>query len=150
MRHTGARTLIVGSALLSAAGFLWQSRIETGSGYLDGMLGPGVTMSAGMGLLITPITTTVTSGILTQDAGAASGLMNATRQIGGALGLAALVTVAATTWARPPPTGQCSWPSPSCARALPPWRWRCPPHTAKTSGDQKASQRFIKWRISKG
>ncbi|WP_413098415.1 hypothetical protein [Streptomyces sp. Inha503] len=50
-----------------------------------------------MGLLITPITTTVTSGILAQDAGAASGLMNATRQIGGALGLATLVALAATT-----------------------------------------------------
>ncbi|MFD7507371.1 MFS transporter [Streptomyces sp. NPDC059850] len=97
MRRTGPRTLIVGSALLSAAGFLWQSRIETGSGYLDGMLGSGVIMSAGMGLLITPITTTVTSGIPAQDAGAASGLMNATRQIGGALGLATLVTLASTT-----------------------------------------------------
>ncbi len=97
MRHTGTRTLIVGSALLSAAGFLWQSRIETGSGYLDGMLGPAVIMSTGMGLLITPITTTVTSGITAQDAGAASGLMNATRQIGGALALAILVTLAATT-----------------------------------------------------
>ncbi|UQA96342.1 hypothetical protein [Streptomyces halobius] len=48
------------------------------------------------GLLITPITT-VTSGISERDAGAASGLMNTTRQIGGAVGLAALVTVAATT-----------------------------------------------------
>ena len=53
-------------------------------------------MSAGMGLLITPITTTVTSGIDTQDADAASGLMNATRQIGGAIGMAALVTLATT------------------------------------------------------
>ncbi|MBB4783154.1 MFS transporter [Streptomyces rapamycinicus] len=97
MRHAGPRTLIMGSALLSAAGFVWQSRIETGSGYLEGLLGPAVVMSAGMGLLITPITTTVTSGIPEQDAGAASGLMNATRQIGGALGLAALVTLAATT-----------------------------------------------------
>ncbi|KUL43417.1 multidrug transporter [Streptomyces violaceusniger] len=97
MQHTGPRTLIMGSALLSAAGFVWQSRIETGSGYLEGLLGPAVAMSAGMGLLITPITTTVTAGIAEQDAGAASGLMNATRQIGGALGLAALGTLAATT-----------------------------------------------------
>ncbi|MEU9425301.1 MFS transporter [Streptomyces sp. NPDC048342] len=95
MRRTGARALIALSALLSAAGFLWQSRIGADSGYLEGLLGPAVVMSAGMGLLITPITTTVTSGIAPQDAGAASGLMNAARQIGGAVGLAALVTLAA-------------------------------------------------------
>ncbi|GAA2101028.1 MFS transporter [Streptomyces albiaxialis] len=95
MRRTGARALIALSALLSAAGFAWQSRTGADSGYLTGLLGPGLVMSTGMGLLITPLTATVTSGIPRQDAGAASGLMNATRQIGGALGLAGLVTLAA-------------------------------------------------------
>ncbi|WP_328336045.1 MFS transporter [Streptomyces violaceus] len=94
MERTGARGLIVISALLSAIGFLWQSSISTDSGYVDGLLGPAIVMSAGMGLLITPITTTVTSGIREQDAGAASGLMNTTRQLGGVIGLAALVTLA--------------------------------------------------------
>jgi MFS family permease len=96
LRRTGPRALIVGGALLSAAGFLWQSRIGMNSGYWEGLLGPAVVMSAGMGLLITPITTMVTSGVAERDAGAASGLMNATRQIGGAFGLAVLVTVAAS------------------------------------------------------
>ncbi|MEV7194986.1 MFS transporter [Streptomyces sp. NPDC093510] len=96
MRRTGARALIVSAASLSAAGFVWQSLIDADSTYWEGLLGPAVVMSAGMGLLITPITTTVTSGIAEQDAGAASGLMNATRQIGGAIGLAALLTPAAT------------------------------------------------------
>ncbi|WP_326692366.1 MULTISPECIES: MFS transporter [unclassified Streptomyces] len=96
MRRTGPRALIVLAALLAAAGFVWQSRIGADSTYWEGLLGPAIVMSAGMGLLITPITTTVTSGIAEQDAGAASGLMNATRQIGGAVGLAALVTLAAT------------------------------------------------------
>ncbi|CAM5633680.1 MULTISPECIES: MFS transporter [Streptomyces] len=94
MERTGARGLIVLSAVLSAVGFVWQSSISTDSGYLDGLLGPAIVMSAGMGLLITPITTTVTSGIREQDAGAASGLMNTTRQLGGVVGLSALVTLA--------------------------------------------------------
>ncbi|MFE9382674.1 MFS transporter [Streptomyces sp. NPDC007025] len=94
MRRTGARALIVLSALLAAVGFLWQSRIGEHSGYWGGLLGPAIVMSAGMGLLITPITTTVTSGVDEQDAGAASGLMNTTRQLGGVVGLAALVTLA--------------------------------------------------------
>ncbi|MCQ8835261.1 MFS transporter [Streptomyces malaysiensis] len=101
MRRTGSRGLIIASALLSATGFVWQSRIAEGSGYVDGLLGPAIVMSAGMGLLITPITTTVTSGIQPRDAGAASGLMNATRQIGGTIGLAALVTLAATATGAP-------------------------------------------------
>ncbi|MFI8850365.1 MFS transporter [Streptomyces sp. NPDC053499] len=96
MRRTGSRNLIVGSALLSALGFLWQSRIGAESGYLDGLLGPAVVMSAGMGLLITPLTTTVTSGVPERDAGAASGLMNTTRQTGGVLGLAVLVGLSAS------------------------------------------------------
>ncbi|MFG3258626.1 MFS transporter [Streptomyces sp. NPDC048172] len=95
MRHTGARALIALSALLSAAGFAWQSQIGADSGYLSGLLGPALVMSTGMGLLITPLTATVTSGIDPRDAGAASGLMNAARQIGGAVGLAALVALAA-------------------------------------------------------
>lgn len=95
MRWSGPRVLIIASALLSAAGFLWQSRTGAG-GYLETLLGPAIVMSAGMGLLITPITTLVTSGVRARDAGAASGLMNATRQIGGAIGLAVLVTLAAT------------------------------------------------------
>ncbi|MBR8640415.1 hypothetical protein KEF29_16740 [Streptomyces tuirus] len=60
------------AALIAAVGFVWQSRIGVDSNYLDGLLGPAIVMSAGMGLLITPITTTVTSGIAEQDAGAAS------------------------------------------------------------------------------
>lgn len=92
----GPRALIITSALLSAAGFLWQSQTGADAGYMEGLLGPAIVMSAGMGLLITPITTPVTSGVPAREAGAASGLMNATRQIGGAIGLAALVTLAAT------------------------------------------------------
>ncbi|WP_447041745.1 MFS transporter [Streptomyces sp. DSM 118878] len=94
MARTGARGLIVLSALLSTIGFLWQSGISADSGYLEGLLGPAIVMSAGMGLLITPITTTVTSGVPERDAGAASGLMNTTRQLGGVVGLAALATLA--------------------------------------------------------
>ncbi|MFD5249959.1 MFS transporter [Amycolatopsis sp. NPDC058340] len=94
MRHVEGRALIVAGALIAAAGFWWQSRITADSGYLLGILGPAIVFSVGSGLLTTPITTTVTSGIDAADAGAASGLMNTTKQFGGALGLAVLVTVA--------------------------------------------------------
>ncbi|ESP95939.1 putative drug resistance efflux protein [Streptomyces sp. GBA 94-10 4N24] len=114
----GPRALIITSALLSAAGFLWQSQTGADAGYLEGLLGPAIVMSAGMGLLITPITTLVTSGVPAREAGAASGLMNATRQIGGAIGLAALVTLAATVRGTMSASRRCSRRSRSCARSL--------------------------------
>jgi len=56
---------------------------------------PGVMLaSIGMGLTFVPITLIATSGIPTDDAGLASGLFNTSQQIGGALGLAVLATLA--------------------------------------------------------
>ncbi|CAM3824867.1 MFS transporter [Kibdelosporangium persicum] len=96
MRHVDSRILVSVGALIGAAGFWWQSRISPDSDYLSGILGPAVIISFGGGLLNTPITTIVTSGVNAADAGAASGLMNTTKQIGGALGLAVLVTATDT------------------------------------------------------
>ena len=96
MDYIDSRTLIIIGALIAAVGFLWQSRITPDSSYLYGILGPAIFISVGGGLLNTPITTTVTSGTSESDAGAASGLMNTTKQVGGALGLAVLVAVAAS------------------------------------------------------
>lgn len=95
IRLLGTRTVLITGALICAAGFLWQSRSAPDSGYLDGILGPAVFIGLGGGLLNTPITSTVTSGVPSADAGAASGLMNTTKQVGGSIGLAVLATVAA-------------------------------------------------------
>ncbi|SNS35445.1 drug resistance transporter, EmrB/QacA subfamily [Actinomadura meyerae] len=88
------RALIAAGSLIAAAGFAWQSRLSPGGAYLPDVLGPAVLISAGGGLLNTPITNAVTAGVPREDAGAASGLMNTTKQTGAALGLAALVAVA--------------------------------------------------------
>ncbi|MEV3986881.1 MFS transporter [Nonomuraea sp. NPDC049758] len=95
MRRADHRVLIAAGALIGAAGFLWQSRLAPGQDYVTAILGPAMLISLGGGLLNTPLTVTVTSGVPAQDAGAASGLMNTAKQIGGALGLAALVTATA-------------------------------------------------------
>ncbi|MFI7461333.1 MFS transporter [Nonomuraea sp. NPDC049646] len=95
MRRADHRVLIAAGALIGAAGFLWQSRLAPGQDYVTAILGPAMLISLGGGLLNTPLTVTVTSGVPAQDAGAASGLMNTAKQIGGALGLAALATATA-------------------------------------------------------
>ncbi|ANW18120.1 MFS transporter [Streptomyces clavuligerus] len=96
MRRVQARVLIATGAIVEAGGFWWQSAITPDSGYVTGILGPAVLLSLGGGLLSTPLTRTVTSGVSHADAGAASGLMNTTRQFGGAFGLAVVLTLTAT------------------------------------------------------
>ncbi len=93
LHRLDGRTVIVIGAVLAGAGFAWQSLAGPDSTYLVGILGPGVIMSLGGGLLNTPITNTVTSGVRSPDAGAASGLMNTSKQVGGALGLTVLVVL---------------------------------------------------------
>jgi EmrB/QacA subfamily drug resistance transporter len=90
----GARALVAAGAAVAALGFLWQSRTVPDDGYLAGVLAPGVVLAAGSGLLTAPLTAAATSGVRPGDAGAASGLLNTTKQVGGVLGLAALVVVA--------------------------------------------------------
>lgn len=97
MSRVDGRVLIAGGALLAAAGFWWQAQLTSGSSYVAGILLPAIVFSIGSGMLNTPLTASVNSGIAPEDAGAASGVMNTTKQVGGALGLAALVTYAAAS-----------------------------------------------------
>ena len=86
--------LLVGPALVAAALFLL-SRLSASSGYLD-ILGPMLLMALGMGCIFVPLTLTAVAGVRNEEAGLASALLNTTQQIGGAIGLAALATVAAS------------------------------------------------------
>ncbi|UGQ15693.1 MFS transporter [Yinghuangia sp. ASG 101] len=97
MKHTAPRTLVAAGLLIAAAGFWWQSRATDTSSYLTGILGPGVVFTTGSALFITPLTTTIVSGIAPADAGAASGIVNTAKQVGGGLGLAALGLLAHDT-----------------------------------------------------
>jgi EmrB/QacA subfamily drug resistance transporter len=96
MRRFDARAVIALGATIAAVGFGWQglNASRPDDGYLQEILGPAILISIGGGLLNTPITATVTSGVPRTEAGAASGLMNTAKQLGGAVGLAALVTFA--------------------------------------------------------
>lgn len=63
MRHLDTRLVIAAGSLLAAAGFWWQSRLDPGTGYVSGILCPAVAFSVGSGMLNTPVTTAVTSGV---------------------------------------------------------------------------------------
>jgi EmrB/QacA subfamily drug resistance transporter len=86
------RTLMIIGFSFSTAGLLWVSQLSVLSGYLS-ILGPLVIVGLGNGLAFVPLTALALGGVEPRDAGAASGLVNVTQQVGGALGLAVLVTV---------------------------------------------------------
>lgn len=77
-----------------AGGFLWLSRISADGSFLGDLLGPTVVVGLGLGAAFVQLTGAAVAGVPTADAGSAGGLVNTTRQIGGALGLAVLGTLA--------------------------------------------------------
>ncbi|MGI5194391.1 MFS transporter [Streptomyces sp. CA-288835] len=87
--------MVVGSAL-AVIGLGWQTFISPDSSYAGGVLGPMVVFGFGMGLNFVTLTLTAVSGVAQHEAGAASGLLNVTQQVGGSLGLAILTTVFGT------------------------------------------------------
>ncbi|WP_371496007.1 MFS transporter [Kitasatospora sp. NBC_00374] len=97
--RTGPRPLLVAGTLTSTVGFLWLSRFAADGSYPVDVLGPFVLCTLGMGLSMMPATVAATSGVPREEAGLASGLTNTFRQVGGAVGLAVLATVASHTTA---------------------------------------------------
>jgi EmrB/QacA subfamily drug resistance transporter len=92
----GPRLILILGGLITAGGLAWLAVIPDQSSYLAHVLGPTLVAGAGMGLMLPTVTVTGTSGASPEDAGAAAGLLNTSRQLGGAIGLAVLTTVAAT------------------------------------------------------
>jgi EmrB/QacA subfamily drug resistance transporter len=87
-------TLIVG-LLFVAAGLLWFSRVSApGGSYLGDVLFPSLLAAVGLGLSFVSVTIGAVTGTQPEEAGLASGLINTSQQVGGALGLAILSSIA--------------------------------------------------------
>lgn len=88
------RLLLAGGGLLTAAGFAWFGLVDADGSYAADVLGPSILASVGFGLVLGPLVSVATGGVAAHEAGMASGLLNSARQLGAALGLAALGTAA--------------------------------------------------------
>lgn len=91
----GPKPLLVIGPTLTAAGLLWLSGLDASGSYAHQVLAQTALVAFGMGLTMVPLTVAATTGVPGGQAGLASGLINTSRQVGGALGLAVLSTVAA-------------------------------------------------------
>jgi EmrB/QacA subfamily drug resistance transporter len=89
------RVFVTIGPLLSAIALLWLSRIGAQSTYGGAVLGPLLVLGLGLGFSFVPLVLGATSGVQPADMGVASAVLNAAQQVGGTLGLAVLVTVAA-------------------------------------------------------
>ncbi|MFJ3672907.1 MFS transporter [Streptomyces sp. NPDC090106] len=89
----GPKPFMIAGSALAVAGLFWQTLISSDSTYAGGVLGPMLVFGFGMGLNFVTLTITAVSGVAQHEAGAASGLLNTTQQVGGSLGLSILTTV---------------------------------------------------------
>jgi EmrB/QacA subfamily drug resistance transporter len=91
----GFKPTLIAGMLFIAAGLLWFSRVRApGGSYAADVLGPSILAAVGLGFSFVPVTIAALTGATPQEAGLASGLINTSQQVGGALGLAILATVA--------------------------------------------------------
>jgi EmrB/QacA subfamily drug resistance transporter len=90
----GPKPLMVAGLLPVVAGMAWLAQISPATTYTSGILGPMLLIGTGMGVAFVPLTMASLRGVAPQDSGAAASMVNVMQQVGGALGLAILVTVA--------------------------------------------------------
>lgn len=87
-----ARLLAVGLGLCMT-GLVWMAGLSEMSPYLKGVAAPMVLIGIGQGFALGPLTVSAVQGVASEDAGAASGIVNVAHQLGGSLGLSLLVVV---------------------------------------------------------
>ena len=91
----GFKSLMVGGITCTTIGVFLISLLGTQSSYLINMLPAFIILACGFGISFVAITVAATTGVPEEESGLASGLINTSQQIGGALGLAILAVVAA-------------------------------------------------------
>jgi predicted MFS family arabinose efflux permease len=90
----GVRPVAAVGFVIAAAGLLLMTQLPVDGSYLTNVLPALLLSSLGIGAVFMPLTLIATTGLDNEDQGLASGLFNTSQQIGGALGLAVLSTLA--------------------------------------------------------
>jgi EmrB/QacA subfamily drug resistance transporter len=94
--RVGTMPLLLVGLTLAFSGLAWISRLSETTAFFPGIALPLVLLGSGTGMALTPLTAAGIAGVEPSDAGAASGVVNVSQQLGGSLGLGILVTVFAS------------------------------------------------------
>ncbi|WHT16408.1 MFS transporter [Crossiella sp. CA-258035] len=93
LRAWAAPALLPAALALVTVGLLWFGRAPANGEFLPDLLGPSLLTGLGLGLAFVQLTAVASANVPATDTGLASGLINTTRQVGGALGLAGLTAL---------------------------------------------------------
>jgi EmrB/QacA subfamily drug resistance transporter len=92
--RAGVKTVLVAGMAFLTAGLVYFTQVSIGGSYLGDLLPGFLLIGVGLGFSFVPISIAALAGVQPAEAGLASGLINTSQQIGGALGIAALSTIA--------------------------------------------------------
>ena len=92
----GFKPVLVAGLVLVTVALVWLAQVPVDGEYVPHLLGPMILAAIGLGFAFVPVTIAAVSGISKDDSGLASGLINTSQQVGGALGLAVLGTIASS------------------------------------------------------
>lgn len=94
--RAGVKPILTIGMVANLAGLLWFTQIPVDGTYIANLFGPFLLIGVGLGFSFVPVSIAALAGVPPQEAGLASGLINTSQQIGGALGVAILTTVSTT------------------------------------------------------
>ncbi|MGW2939353.1 MFS transporter [Streptomyces sp. NPDC001156] len=94
VRRIGPKPVVPLGMAIAAAGLVWMTTLDLGSGYMTQVLPQLVLVGIGLGTVIAPAMSLATSGMAAADAGVASAAVNTVQQVGGSIGVALLSTMA--------------------------------------------------------
>jgi EmrB/QacA subfamily drug resistance transporter len=100
VNRVGFKNVLIAGMLFVTVALLWFTQVSASGSYAGDVLGPSILAGIGLGFAFVPVTIAAVSGVASAEAGLASGLINTTQQIGGALGLAILASVANSATSR--------------------------------------------------
>ena len=92
--RVGFKPTLIAGLVLIAAGLVWFGQVSPNGTYVGDVLFPSLLAAVGLGFAFVPVTIAAVTGTRPDEAGLASGLINTSQQVGGALGLAVLAAVA--------------------------------------------------------
>jgi hypothetical protein len=90
----GFKPVLLAGLVLIAIGLVWFGQISADGSFASDILGPSLVAAVGLGFAFVPVTIAAVAGVKDRDQGLAGGLINTSQQVGGALGLAVLATIA--------------------------------------------------------